>query len=159
MVNLNGTMHGGCAVSLIDVYVLSFLVVVIWASRFFYPRPYRASAHSLALPMLTERGFQVLLDGFDRSWHAHRQALQLRVSSAEHHLPCTCAAVSSLLPSQIVRMVPDPCFSPFSASDSGVKIEIVNTTVSFGARTVSAVTEVSPRLTLALAYLSVQRLS
>ena len=56
-------------------------------------------------------------------------------------------------------MVPDPCFSSFSASNSGVKIEIVNTTVSFGARTVSALTEVSPRFTQAPAYLSQQRLT
>lgn len=61
--------------------------------------------------------------------------------------------------SRVSYVVPDPCFSSFSVSDSGVKIEIVNTTVSFGARTVSAVAEVSPRFARAPAYLSQQRLT
>ncbi len=36
------------------------------------------------------------------------------------------------------------------ALDSGAKLEIVNTTVAFGGRTVSAVTEVRPRLSRGL---------
>ena len=146
MVNQVGTLHGGCAVSLIDKCVLFFLVVIIWASHF-YPRRRRISPRPMSLLMLTgRRHLQLLLDGLDHARHARRQAqaLQLGVSSAEHHLPCPCAAVSDQLPQYllIAQVVPDPGFPPFSASDSGVKIEIVTATVSFGARTVSAVTEV-----------------
>ena len=155
MVNQVGTLHGGCAVSLIDKCVLFFLVVIIWASHF-YPRRRRISPRPMSLLMLTgRRHLQLLLDGLDHARHARRQAqaLQLGVSSAEHHLPCPCAAVSDQLLQYllIAQAVPDPGFPPFSASDSGVKIEIVTATVSFGARTVSAVAEVSlPRSTLSI---------
>ncbi|KAI1786940.1 HotDog domain-containing protein [Ganoderma leucocontextum] len=77
MVNLNGTMHGGCAVALIDVC---------------------SSMALTALAMYTGKPFNFVSQALNTTFHA-----------------------------------PAPL---------GVKIEMVNTTVSFGARTVSAVTEI-----------------
>lgn len=122
MLNSGSMVHGGCSMFLIDVYV-SLLDVTAGVRSFVLSSLFR-SCSSIALVSLgiaTNRDTRLVSQAITTVFHA----------------PATTCVVPVQLPAFCARVKHDLAYH-----HRGAKLRIINTTVSFGARTVTARTEV-----------------